>query len=292
MGRLFEAYRAARAAPVEPEGGAPEDLERTLTLLCERGRAAHPSFELDDATFTAHLGRSGAEVGGDATTLHAEDLYLACACLAGDPTALVHARSTLRSTLTRYVSRVSGARDHVDEVEQRLWEALLFGTSSGGKLVSYTGQGALANWVGVSAVRIALMMFRHEQAESRARDEEAARDGLASSDPELEAIRAQFREHFHGAVKAALDTMDDREKTLYRLHLVEGLTLERIGKAYSVSTSTVSRWLANARARVVAEARRLLSEKVTVSSGEFESITRMLVSQVDVNISQLLGKAP
>jgi RNA polymerase sigma-70 factor (ECF subfamily) len=288
MGRLIQEYLAAGGAAdvVDISEASGETL---LGELCTRGREAHPDFRLDEATFVAHLARCGADVSGAEGSGHVADLYLACACLQGNPGALVHARLTLRPVLTRYLSRISYAAIQLDEIEQRLWEALLVGATSGPKLVGYAGLGPLASWIGVCAQRIALMMLRHERVEARVFDEAAARDDFLSVDPELATIKEHLRGHFQRAIDASLCVMTDRERALYRLHLVDGHTLERIARAYGVSTSTIFRWLEGARQRVLAEARRLLRETLTISPDEFDSIARLIVSQLELRISQILG---
>jgi RNA polymerase sigma-70 factor (ECF subfamily) len=289
MGRLLEAFQAARGLSSDEAGSVDELSEGTLTDLYGRGRAAHPDLNLEDAVFSGHLGRCRADLAA-AGGLHVEDLYLACACLQGDARAISQARVTLQPSLRRYLAQVAEAAASFDEIEQRLWDSLLVGASSVPKLASYSGVGPLASWIGVTAQRIALMMFRHERAETRARDEAAAQETLLPSDPELAIIKERFRDDFQRAVESALGVLDDRDKALYRLHLVDGLTLERIGKAYGVSTSTIFRWLESARARVLDEARRRLREALDISSGEFESIARLLMSQLDVSLSRVLGK--
>jgi RNA polymerase sigma-70 factor (ECF subfamily) len=134
------------------------------------------------------------------------------------------------------------------------------------------------------------MELRHEKAESRARNEVAARARLTADDPELSAIKERFREQFHNAFAVAIQTLTDRDRTLYRMHLVDGLTLEQIGKVYGVHHTTVLRWLNVARARVLEEAKSLLRAGLQVSSGEFDSIARLLMDEVDLNISLVLGQ--
>ena len=92
-----------------------------------------------------------------------------------------------------------------------------------------------------------------------------------AADPELAFIKGKLRDQFQGALTAALAALEDRERMIYRLHLIDGLTVEAIGKIYGVSHSTVSRWLAKARERVIAEAQRLLRDEMRLSPAEFES---------------------
>ena len=86
--------------------------------------------------------------------------------------------------------------------------------------------------------------------------------------------------------------LDDRERMVYRLHIIEGLTVERIAKTYGVSHSTISRWMASARASIVAEAQRLLRDEIRASEDDYESMSRLLVSQLDLSVSRLLRKSP
>jgi RNA polymerase sigma-70 factor, ECF subfamily len=123
------------------------------------------------------------------------------------------------------------------------------------------------------------MSLRHELAETRARREIAARTHPAGDDPELTTIKERFRQQFHVAVETALARLDDRGKTIYRMHLIEGHTLEHIARAYGVHHSTVLRWLDTARERVLDEAKRELRATLPVSSAEFDSIARLLSSR-------------
>jgi RNA polymerase sigma-70 factor (ECF subfamily) len=134
------------------------------------------------------------------------------------------------------------------------------------------------------------MARRHEDAEERAGKGAAAEAQLVSHDPELAFMKGHFREQFQRAVSAALLVLDDRQRMIYRLHLIDGRTVDSIAKMYQVSQSTVSRWLADTRKSVIAEARRILSEELKLSGQEFESIAGLMVSQLDLSVSRILGK--
>ena len=290
MGVLTGVYRAfceSHDATVDETA-----LESRLGQLCARGRAAHPSFGVADAEFVKHLATSGAPVLDVSDEVHAEDLYLACACLAGNSAALSQLRAESRSTLARYLARIRGAQGLFEEVEQQLWNGALVGTGEGPKLASYSGRGPLASWIGISAQRIALMILRHERVEARAREEAAAQDRLVADDPELAAVKERFRAQFQTALEAGLGTLDDRAKRVFQLHLVDGLPLLRIAQVYSVHHETVRRWIASARGQVIEHAKRQLRESLPVSSGEFDSIARLLLSQLDLNISLILSERP
>jgi len=286
--RLWQIYTSTLRAEVVT--GPPAVLARTLGELCARGRAGHADLDLDEGAFVAHLARCGASVADDPSALHVQDLYLAAACLAGNEVAVARLRELGRSVIVSYLRRISNVGTILEDVEQRLWEAVLVGTPEGPKLAKYSGRGPLGSWIGVSAQRIALMVLRRERAEARARHEVAAQETAAQNDPEMETIKLRYRNQFQMAVGAAVTVLNDREKTIYRMHLVDGVTLEGIGKIYGVHHSTVLRWLSTARKRVVDEAKRQLRNELAMSSNEFESIARLLMSAVDLDISSVLGK--
>ena len=75
-----------------------------------------------------------------------------------------------------------------------------------------------------------------------------------------------------------------------RLWLVSGSTLANIGKAFGVTQQAVSRWLADARAKVVKDVQRDLAGRLKIAKDELPDVARLLESQVDISISRLLGK--
>jgi DNA-directed RNA polymerase specialized sigma24 family protein len=69
-------------------------------------------------------------------------------------------------------------------------------------------------------------------------------------DPEVELTRRRLEGDFGEALRAALAQLATRERTVLRLAVVAGFSPSRIATIYRVNTSTVSRWLAKARAQV------------------------------------------
>jgi RNA polymerase sigma-70 factor (ECF subfamily) len=296
LAQLVDAYSAARAPGPSPEPSASADvdaLEQTLAALWARGHAAHPQLDVEDVVFAAHLGRCGAPIDAGATGIHAEDLFLCCAGLLGDEAAVRTLRADHRPVLVGYLRHVDTSSAFIDEVEQRLWDSALVGSvDAQPKLATYSGKGPLAGWLGVAAQRIALMMKRHEGAGERAADAAGAEARLVAADPELAFIKGHLRGTFQRAISQALLVLGDRERMVYRMHIIDGLTVERIAKTYGVSHSTVSRWMAAARASIVAEAQRLLRDEMQASPDDYESMSRLLVSQLDLSVSRLLRKLP
>jgi RNA polymerase sigma-70 factor (ECF subfamily) len=291
---LVDAYVGARRVGAAGESRLADldALERALAELCARGRAAHPDLNAEDAAFAAHLGRCGAAVEGPSKDVHAEDLYLCCAGLLAEEAAVRVLRERHRAVLPAYLRGIDASPAFVEEVEQRLWDAALIGSADAPpRLGSYSGRGPLAAWVGVSAQRIALMMRRREAAERRALDKAGVEARVATADPELAFVKEHLRAPFQRAIVEAFRTLDERQRMIYSLHVVDGLTMEQIAGMYGVSHSTVSRWMAAARGAIVAEARRRLRDEMNVGAEEFESLARLLASQLDLNVSLVLGRS-
>jgi RNA polymerase sigma-70 factor (ECF subfamily) len=297
VARLVDAYLAARRAGASPETAALDldELDRTLATVCARGRAAHPDLAVENLVFAAHLGRCGASIklgtieGPTASELHAEDLYLCCAGLLGDERAVRTLRDRHRPVIAGYLRTIDASDTLLDEIEQRVWDAALIGTpETPPKLVSYSGKGPLAAWIGVSSQRLVLMMRRSEGAEKRALDTVALEAQVSAADPELAIVKKHLRGPFQRAVLSALAALDDRQRMIYTLHVLDGVTVERIGAIYGVSHSTVSRWMAGARDAIVDHARRVLQDELQLTGEEFDSLARLLASQLDFSVSALL----
>ena len=291
VGRLSGAYRAARNACGKESLGPPDEmLEVTLAALCARGQTAHPDLAIEDCDLVGHLARCDAPVAGSVedALAHAGDLYLAFACVRGNDLAASRIVVAHADMMARVLRKIDSDPTFIDDVVQRFWDAALVGTiSAPPRLATYSGLGPLAGWIGVGTQRIALMMQRHDQAEGRARRSAIVDADVLLHDAELAFIKERYRGEFELATRKALQALDDRERMILRLHLVDGITIERIGKAYGVSHSTVSRWFAAARDKVIAETQRVLNDELRLSPGEFESLKRLVLSQLDLSMSML-----
>ena len=92
-------------------------------------------------------------------------------------------------------------------------------------------------------------------------------------------------------MKSALQSLDDRSRMVLRMYLIDGLSVARVAKAYGVSQSSVSRWLAKARETVLSETRRLLVEKLRLSESDVESLWNMFSGELDLSMSRVLGQS-
>lgn len=163
---------------------------------------------------------------------------------------------------------------------------------AGPRILSYAGRGPLAAWVAVSAQRTALSL-RRKEVSAQARHRAAAAEDLAGSvHPELAYLKRTYRAAFATCFEEAFGALTSRERTLLRLHLVSRLRLDQIAPMFQVNISTVSRWLAAARESLLTQTRDGLSRRLHLSPGEFDSLARLLQSQIDVSLVRLLADRP
>jgi RNA polymerase sigma-70 factor (ECF subfamily) len=261
-------------------------LDRLMRLGLDRW----PGVRLDPSAFQAHLGSLTASGSAPDAALDSRvtaDLFLAAACLRGDPAALAHLEREILRPVGAYVASIDPSPLFADEVRQALRVRLLGGTHQPPALASYRGESALGGWVRVAALRVALNLRRGErtQASAERRAEDPLPERLA---PELAHLQARYREPFTRALQAALQDLGDRDRTLLRLYHAEELPLEQIGALYRVHLSTVSRWLTRARQALANRTLEILRERLEIGASDAESIARLVMSQLDLCLLRLL----
>jgi RNA polymerase sigma-70 factor (ECF subfamily) len=247
--------------------------------IVARARGAWPKIAISEDAFIAHI---EARATGDETFLdkiHGDDLYLACGVLQQDRAALSYFEERFMSRVPEYVLRVRVGRDVVDEVQQLLRERLIMG----GKIADYSGKGALGGWLRVAAVRTALNHLRKNDPASTEVSEEIS----AAGDPELSYVKEHSRDLFADAFKRVLDKLDAAERTVLRLHYIDGLTMDQLAHLYKTPRSTIARRVAAARQEVLASTEDLLRKERRLSESAIASVIRQARSQVQVTLTRL-----
>jgi RNA polymerase sigma-70 factor (ECF subfamily) len=216
------------------------------------------------------------------------DLALARACAAGDPTALQRFEREHLAQVGAFVAHIDRGRDFVDELCQHLRDKLFVASASGpGKIAAYRGRGPLGGWLRVVAVRAALDLKRAQDAPPG--DAEIPLDA-AGSDPELDLIKAHYRRELADAFSATLRALPPEERTVLRLHALEGCTIDELAALYGVHRATAARWIDGARERLLEETRRLLGERLRLPAGEVDSVLGLLRSRVELSLQPLLSR--
>jgi RNA polymerase sigma-70 factor (ECF subfamily) len=153
------------------------------------------------------------------------------------------------------------------------------------RIALYNGEVPLGAWIRVIAIRLALNAKRASPAER------VASSGLRDpppADPEMDYLRAAYREPFARAFADALATMPSDDRTVMRLHYVDGVNIDGIGKIFGVHRATVARWLVRIRGDVLARAKTLLAERLGADPDEAESLVGALAGEIDVTLSRVL----
>jgi RNA polymerase sigma-70 factor (ECF subfamily) len=286
---LAQAFLAARegASSSEPLSA----LEARLAQVLETARAAWPGVVLDGPRFITHLSRHLPLEGSweALERFHLGDLYLACACTHGVPAALAAFESRFLPEVAVAVARMKLPAATVDEVRQQLRQKMLVSTPDApARLAAYPGTGPLTGWVRAAALWLALDMQR--RGSGAAHEDDSALPLLVEpgDDPELAYLKRTYRAEFNDAFTQSLTALAPRQRNVLRLKYLDGLSIDQLGALYGVHRATAARWAVAAQEALLAETRRLLTERLRLTHSQLDSVLRLISSQIDVNLSRLL----
>jgi RNA polymerase sigma-70 factor (ECF subfamily) len=217
--------------------------------LYGQGAALWPAIAIAPERFAAAV---GARL--DDEPVLAGDLYLAVGLELGDPAALGEFEATLVPRVRAALGRAGAAPDLIGELVQDLRVRVLVGDGARGpRIRDYAGRGSLIAWLKVAALRT-LANQRRGAARAPWRDVGSVDAAAPAIAPDRLLLDARYGPALKDALATGLRGLTPRDQTLLRLHYVEGVALERIGALYGAHKSTVSRWLAAARAALHAHA--------------------------------------
>jgi len=261
----------------------------------EGARQRWPEVALDQETFDAYVERRlkpsnlnpgdpepEAELSDDALA----ELYLACACSAGDATALALFDAHYLGAVPAALAHMRLPSATVDDVRQHVRSTLLVSEDGKCRLDDYAGRGRLRGLVQVVAVRHAISLLRKTKREVPG----DALTELASPEhsPELHYMKESYRREFKRAFERAVRQLSSRDRNFLRLHLFGGLTVEQCGDIYGVHRATATRWLAKLRSGLLKETRRELGVQLEVSSEELDSLMELIQSRFEVSMERIL----
>lgn len=258
----------------------------------EAAARARPGVTLTFERFAAHATQVGFPRGaaGDSDAANGADLFLACACGDGDRAAIEVLEDQVMGPTRASLRRLDTRPEFIDDVMQELRAKLLLPPEP--RILRYGGRGPLLAWIRVAASRIAIDLLRsgRDDVLREARDP----DKLEQVDfgPEVQLLRAAYRESFQGAVSAALAGLSAKDRNLLRRHLVERMTLDEMAGPYGVHPATVARRLMALREQIAAGVRDHLAIRHRSEGGStsLESMAQAIRSEVDVSLAPLLGR--
>jgi len=274
-----------------PAGRAEEadvaTLEAALERQWARARETWPEITVDRVSWATAIAQRLAPgdmidaLGG----IEADDLYLVLGCASGSVAAL-RAFDTRLESLRPALRRAGADAATIDDLLAQLRARLLVapeGTPP--KVLQYQARAKLGGWL-----RVAAMRDYGALAKKRPTGDDAELEALlvSTGDPELEELRQRFRAEFAGAFSVALAALEDKDRAVLRLHLVDRLSIDRIGSLYDVHRSTAARWLVDIRERLYAETRDEFRARLGLGPAEFDSMMAMVLSQLTYSVGRNL----
>lgn len=301
MCEIVNLMKAPRESPRQDEEDSEDvraQVDPAVLALWERGRSAWPGLRVPLRRFDRFIARHSERMqgltasAGDAATFDpagaSPDLYLACGCLEGVAGAHELFEEQILTQLPQFLQRYRLDDAMLAEIKQRVRERLFVGRDGQQpKLAEYAGLGPLGAWTRMVSVRVALTQLEERQHEPLDPHQLAIETISGGSDPELTYLQSQHQEQFRTALSQAVASLTSEQRNLLRLHLFDGLSIDKLGALFHVHRATAARWLQAAREQVLTATRRNLQEALKLSGSEVDSLVRVMSSQLDLSLSRL-----
>jgi RNA polymerase sigma-70 factor (ECF subfamily) len=223
--------------------------------------------------------------------IHESDLALSQACARGDPDALARVEADCFPEVRAALARMPLTPDQVVDVMQALrTDMFVRDRLRAPRIGSYEGRGRLVSWLRVSATRLALRYLRRDV--EVISEESLLLDACApGDDPATLLIKEACRSEFKAAFQEALESLSGRERTMLRMHMVDGLSIDDLGAFHRVHRATAARWLARAKTTLLDRTRKGLMRRARVSRDECESMIRLVESQLGATLRRRIVEA-
>lgn len=226
---------------------------------------------------------------------HGDDLEWAQALATGDSDALARYEREIVPFISSHLRRRGVTDETIDELQQTLRVRLLVdrGADRGPAICRYQGRGRLRSWVLVTALRETIRLAHQGKREAPLDQDElmVIVDGAAFAGAGM-VEKGPYREAFRSAFRRALDSLQPRDRNLLRMHALDGLSIDQLGRAHGVHRATAARWLERARDSVSRCVRRELMQKLDVSPFELDELLGWIQSRIDVSLGGLADTSP
>lgn len=269
----------------------PQDAQE-LQQFMERVRRDLPDVEVAPEAWVGYAAarvEPGERLASVLNGPHAQEMYLCAGCLENRPGALAFLERRYVSGWSSLLGRMGLDGDTIADVVQRVRVKLVMNQpDKPGALSQYSGRGSLEAFLNVVVTRGGLDELRQQGRELRKEPLEAVDDCDVGHEPHLQLLKQRYRDEFTLAVKEGLDALSEKERGLLRYHYLDGLSLDDMALVYAVHRATVARWLAKARENLLEATRRTLTTKLSMTEDDFNSIIRLIGSELHVSIRQHL----
>ena len=112
--------------------------------------------------------------------------------------------------------------------------------------------------------------------------------GGCKTTPSSRTCGSCIRREFRDAFQEAAASLEPRERTLLRYSVVDGLTVDDLGRLFQVHRASAARWVADARDKLTSRTRSSLARRLGVRVRDQESILRLVQSQLDLSLRSIL----
>jgi RNA polymerase sigma-70 factor, ECF subfamily len=215
------------------------------------------------------------------------DLYLACSAAHGDTVAIRIIDERFLSRLPGRLRRLGTKLEAVADVLQTVRERLFAGLAP--RIGAYNAAGPLEQWIKVVAIRTAIDMHRTDAAAPRAESGWLETVAPAGGDATALLMRAEYKSELEIAIREQVAALSARERAVLRLHVLEGLSIDRIASSYGVHRVTVARWVWTAGEQMLDGLRQRFKERFGIVPRELDSLARLARSQLSLNLEELLA---
>lgn len=249
-------------------------------------REAWPGIEVEPARFAAELQR---RIATGAGSVKGHDIWIAIACVDGNEKAIAAVTDMLRREVQFAATKTTASREQVNDVVAKLSHVLFVDEPTRpAALREYSGRGDLKSYLRVTAMRELVKVVNRGRREVGIESDDLIDRIVPASDPELSILRAQYRDVVDAAMRAALETLDERGRALLRYAFVDGWNVDRVGELYKVHRATAARWIAAVRDQLGEHIRDELAKRLRVQVDDVDSIIRLVQSRIDVSLERVL----
>jgi RNA polymerase sigma-70 factor (ECF subfamily) len=251
-------------------------VEEALVAGLALAAARWPTVELAIDRYAAWIAARippGEPLEAALAQLRLADLYLACACAAGDGRALA-----------AFDASMMPRKLESEDLKQRVRQKLFVADPPGGepRIARYTGRGDLRRWVRAVATRMAIE-------DSRVRCEVPTESSLLdaigigpSYDLELGQVKRESKQLLQIAFRESVDALTARERTLLLQYYIDGVGVVALGKVFDLAPSNISRALGRARVALIGAIRRSLMRHKSIGREELDRMVDLVRSQLSL----------
>lgn len=243
------------------------------------------------AEFLLH--RIGGKSSGSALkSLRVTDVYLAFACGRQDPQALAAFDRSVMPQLEKTMARLGPSGWQQGDAAQLLRIKLF--TAQGSEppaVMSYSGSGSLVHWARAVATRMLLDLKRKDDKADPLTDslEQRLRAQVPGADEQT--IAAELGPLVQASLKRALKALSAEQRAVLKLHFVDGLSFEQIGRLQRVHRATALRRVSAAHEACFDFVRDELAATLHLKPWQLQSLINAARSHIEVSLSPLLSKS-